>query len=129
MYFKTRWDVEIFKDQGLMEFIPYCASQQDLDKSASIEDMGAGLAIFDGRSHARFLGLDHKTKGKHIPEFCKRYNFIFDKAAYVAMYEQDFLYTLDRVLRCTDRASSAPSSHDIWTLMFPRYVRKICNTR
>ena len=121
VYFKTRWDVEIFKDQGLMEFFPYCASQQDLNHTASIEDMGAGLAIFDGRSHARFLGLDHKDKGQtHTWSFVNDTNFIFDKAAYISMYEQDFLHTLDRVLRCTNRSCPAPSSHDIWTLMFPR---------
>ena len=121
VYFKTRWDVEIFKDQGLVEFFPYCASSKDLEKTASIESEGAGMALFDGRSHARFLGLDHMDKGlTHTWTFVNDTNFLFNKNAYVNMYEQDFTHTLDKILEVTSRNTTAPCSHDIWTLMFPR---------
>ena len=119
VYFKTRWDVEIFKDNGLMEFFPYCASTTDFQDDSSIEDEGmAGVALFDGRSHARFLGNDVGLT--HTWTFVNDTNFIFNQNAFVNMYEQDFRHTLDEVCRHTIRGKSAPSSHDIWTLMFPK---------
>ena len=121
VYFKTRWDVEIFKDQGLFEFFPYCASQQDLVETASMESEGAGLALFDGRSHAKFLGMSHRDAGQtHTWTFVNDTNFIFNKTAYVNMYEQDFRHTLELACQNKLRDEPAPSSHDIWTMMFPK---------
>ena len=39
---------------------------KDLEDTASIESEGAGMALFDGLSNAKFLGLDSWIKGLHI---------------------------------------------------------------
>ena len=58
----------ILKQDGTLKYLktrlmesPHCAP--DLENTASIESDGCRLAIFDGLSLARFLGLDLKDKG------------------------------------------------------------------
>ena len=43
----------------------------------------------------------------HTWTFVNDTNFLFDKTAYVNMYEQDFTHTLDKVLEVTRRNTTA----------------------
>ena len=53
VYFKTRWDVEIFKDSTCGN-LPIVLLPKDLEDTASIESEGAGMALFDGLSLLNF---------------------------------------------------------------------------